>query len=49
MTYNIDMSRRVTREVTVGDLKIGSGHPIRVQSMTCTETADAKALSLIHI
>lgn len=43
MTYNIDMSRRVTREVTVGDLKIGSGHPIRVQSMTCTETADAQA------
>ena len=43
MTYNIRMSRRATREVTVGDLKIGSDHPIRVQSMTCTETADAKA------
>jgi (E)-4-hydroxy-3-methylbut-2-enyl-diphosphate synthase len=33
-------SRRPTRTVQVGKLKIGSEHPIWVQSMTCTETAD---------
>jgi (E)-4-hydroxy-3-methylbut-2-enyl-diphosphate synthase len=37
------MARRQTRTVTVGDLKIGSQHPIIVQSMTCTNTDDAAA------
>ncbi len=37
------MTRRQTRTATIGDLKVGSGHPILVQSMTCTETADAAA------
>ena len=32
--------RRTTRTVQVGNLKIGSSHPIWVQSMTCTDTAD---------
>ncbi|MDG2309661.1 MAG: flavodoxin-dependent (E)-4-hydroxy-3-methylbut-2-enyl-diphosphate synthase, partial [Planctomycetota bacterium] len=37
------MVRRQTRTVTVGDIKIGSQHPIVVQSMTCTDTDDAAA------
>ena len=39
MTYN----RRLTREVTVGKLKIGNNNPITVQSMTTTDTKDIKA------
>ncbi len=35
--------RRKTRTVMVGSLPIGSGHPIPVQSMTKTKTADWKA------
>ncbi|MBC8407048.1 MAG: flavodoxin-dependent (E)-4-hydroxy-3-methylbut-2-enyl-diphosphate synthase [Planctomycetes bacterium] len=37
------MQRRQTRTATIGNLKVGSGHPILVQSMTATDTADAKA------
>ncbi|MDP7061400.1 MAG: flavodoxin-dependent (E)-4-hydroxy-3-methylbut-2-enyl-diphosphate synthase [Planctomycetota bacterium] len=37
------MKRRTTRTVTVGDLQLGSDYPIRVQSMTCTDTDDAGA------
>ena len=33
-------SRRVAHEVNVGGVKIGSSHPIQVQSMTNTPTAD---------
>jgi len=32
--------RLITREVKVGDLIIGGGHPIRVQTMTTTDTLD---------
>jgi (E)-4-hydroxy-3-methylbut-2-enyl-diphosphate synthase len=35
--------RLKTREVTIGKLKLGNGHPIRVQTMTTTDTMDAKA------
>ncbi len=35
--------RRKTREVRVGDLVLGGAHPIRIQSMTNTDTADAEA------
>jgi (E)-4-hydroxy-3-methylbut-2-enyl-diphosphate synthase len=35
--------RLKTREVTIGKLKLGSGHPIRVQTMTTTDTMDTKA------
>ena len=31
-------SRLLTREVKVGNLIIGGGHPIRVQTMTTTDT-----------
>lgn len=35
--------RRETRTVYVGDMPVGSGHPIPVQSMTKTPTADWRA------
>ena len=37
------MSRRATRTVQIGALKLGSGHPIRVQSMTTSDTDDVAA------
>jgi (E)-4-hydroxy-3-methylbut-2-enyl-diphosphate synthase len=36
-------SRFLTREVNIGDLKMGAHNPIRVQSMTTTDTMDTKA------
>ncbi len=36
-------SRFKTREVKVGDLKIGGDNPVRVQSMTITDTMDTIA------
>jgi (E)-4-hydroxy-3-methylbut-2-enyl-diphosphate synthase len=42
--YNIPQSHRIkTLEVKVGDLLIGNGHPIRVQTMTTTDTMDTIA------
>jgi (E)-4-hydroxy-3-methylbut-2-enyl-diphosphate synthase len=38
-----DIARRRTRTVRVGGVAIGSGHPIVVQSMTNTDTADVAA------
>ncbi len=35
--------RLATREVKVGDLLLGNFHPIRVQTMTTTDTMDTKA------
>ena len=37
------MTRRKTRQIAVGSIKIGSNSPISVQSMTNTDTADVKA------
>lgn len=36
-------SRLVTREVKVGDIPMGGSNPIRIQSMTTTDTMDTKA------
>ncbi len=36
-------ARSRTRAVRVGDVQIGGGAPVVVQSMTCTDTADADA------
>lgn len=36
-------SRFITREVSIGDLKLGGANPIRVQSMTTTDTMDTAA------
>ena len=33
--------RKITHRVTVGNIKVGGGAPIVVQSMTNTDTADA--------
>src|SRR3984885_4267341 len=35
--------RLKTREVKIGDLLLGNFHPIRVQTMTTTDTMDTKA------
>jgi (E)-4-hydroxy-3-methylbut-2-enyl-diphosphate synthase len=44
MTRNAHAAeRRETPTVTIGPVKIGSAHPVVVQSMTNTDTADAKA------
>ncbi|HIC77381.1 MAG TPA: 4-hydroxy-3-methylbut-2-en-1-yl diphosphate synthase, partial [Candidatus Dadabacteria bacterium] len=32
--------RRTTRTIELGDVKIGSGHPVSVQTMTKTDTRD---------
>lgn len=32
--------RLITKEVQIGDLKLGNGHPIRIQTMTTTDTMD---------
>ena len=36
-------SRRESREVTVGNVKIGAGHPVVVQSMITSDTRDTSA------
>ncbi len=38
--------RRATPTVRVGNILIGSEHPILVQSMTNTDTADAKSTAI---
>ncbi len=38
-----EYSRFQTREVTIGKLKLGGNNPIRVQSMTTTDTLDTEA------
>ena len=35
--------RRETKTIIVGDVKIGSGNPISVQTMTKTDTRDVKS------
>lgn len=35
--------RRVSREINIGGVKIGANNPIKIQSMTNTETADSTA------
>ena len=41
-----ELKRRSSRQVAVGDVLIGGGAPIVVQSMTNTDTADAAATAL---
>ena len=38
-----EYSRFVTREVSIGDVKLGGNNPIRVQSMTTTDTMNTIA------
>lgn len=37
------LPRRVSRQVRIGNLMVGSAHPVLVQSMTNTDTADLEA------
>ncbi len=37
------MERKNTRQVVIGNVPMGGGAPISVQSMTCTDTRDVKA------
>ncbi len=37
------ITRRKTRTVTVGNVRIGSAHPVSIQSMTKTDTSDIRA------
>src|SRR3989304_4086023 len=37
------MARRKTKEIRIGNVRVGGAAPISVQSMTCTETSDVKA------
>lgn len=37
------VSRMLTREVSIGGLLLGNGHPVRVQTMTTTDTLDTQA------
>jgi (E)-4-hydroxy-3-methylbut-2-enyl-diphosphate synthase len=47
--YQSPFKRHATREVAVGDVVIGGGNPIRVQSMTTTDTHDVEAtIAEIH-
>ena len=36
----VSYSRRMTREVTIGDVPLGGNNPIRIQSMTTVDTMD---------
>lgn len=43
------MERKLTREIRIGNVKIGNGNPIAIQSMTNTKTEDVSAtVSQIH-
>ncbi len=37
-----DIQRKITKEINVGEVKIGGNNPISVQSMTNTVTQDVK-------
>ncbi len=37
-----DIKRKITKEINVGEVKIGGNNPITVQSMTNTITKDVK-------
>jgi (E)-4-hydroxy-3-methylbut-2-enyl-diphosphate synthase len=39
----LDLPRNPTRSVRIGSIALGGGHPIAVQSMTATRTADVEA------
>jgi (E)-4-hydroxy-3-methylbut-2-enyl-diphosphate synthase len=41
--YITEYKRLATREVKIGDLSLGNFHPIRVQTMTTTDTMDTSA------
>src|SRR5207344_872679 len=42
-TRRAEVTRRSTRQVTIGNIAVGGGAAVVVQSMTNTDTADAEA------
>jgi len=40
--YSTHIERRITRTVMVGNVAIGSDHPVRVQSMINEDTMDVE-------
>src|SRR6266481_7532886 len=38
-----EYNRLTTKEIKIGDLLLGNGHPIRIQTMTTTDTMDTEA------
>lgn len=50
MSFSVKIKRRPTKTVMVGDLPLGSEHPVAVQSMCATKTQDTEAtLSQIRL
>lgn len=43
MLLNNSYQRLITREVRIGSLVLGAGHPVRIQTMTTTDTMDTEA------
>ena len=43
MQYSYQIKRRKSRRIMVGNVPIGDGAPVAVQSMTNTETTDVEA------
>lgn len=43
LPYLRNMQRLKTREVRIGNLLLGGGHPVRIQTMTTTDTLDTGA------
>ncbi|MEY2835873.1 MAG: (E)-4-hydroxy-3-methylbut-2-enyl-diphosphate synthase, partial [Bacteroidota bacterium] len=43
LTAGSSYQRLKTAEVSIGNLKLGNGHPIRIQTMTTTDTMDTLA------
>ena len=42
MQVTSSVPRKVTRQISVGDVKVGGDAPISIQSMTITKTADVE-------
>ena len=42
MQVTSSVPRKTTRQISVGDVKVGGDAPITIQSMTITKTADVE-------
>ena len=43
------MPRRISKTIKIGDVAVGGGAPVVVQSMTKTDTRDVKATAIARI
>ena len=46
--YSTQIERRITKTVMVGDIGIGSEHPVRIQSMINEDTMDVENAALAY-